>query len=268
MTEIEFLHEMVKAAGGNPDMLKDKLKSTYYECLINCLNNGGGGSGGGSTGGGNDKVIVGVFNGTKWEFSKTPAEIVALGESVLEYDFSIIVNGIKCYINGIKETTETSVTIEFISIANEKVSRYNLTFHAQNNSVGGGGLISPFPDLPQLPENENRLLVSVNGKIEHMPLNYGGHIPLVAADMNGTLFPAMTRTLAEIYADVFKKGNATVNLVVMQDMISETAANTYLVYHLARMENMSDTSNMRAIFSNGIDKDIEMNAAGNFFYID
>lgn len=51
MTEIEFLHEMVKAAGGNPDMLQDKLKSTYYECLINCLNNGGG-SGGGSTGGG------------------------------------------------------------------------------------------------------------------------------------------------------------------------------------------------------------------------
>lgn len=47
MTEIEFLHEMVKKAGGNPDMLKDKLKSTYYECLIDCMKNGGGGSGGG-----------------------------------------------------------------------------------------------------------------------------------------------------------------------------------------------------------------------------
>jgi hypothetical protein len=52
MTEIEFLHEMVKAAGGDPDMLKDKLKSTYYECLINCMKNGGGstGGGGGSSG--------------------------------------------------------------------------------------------------------------------------------------------------------------------------------------------------------------------------
>jgi hypothetical protein len=52
MTEIEFLHEMVKAAGGDPDMLKDKLKSTYYECLIDCMKNGGGGSGGGGGGSG------------------------------------------------------------------------------------------------------------------------------------------------------------------------------------------------------------------------
>ena len=209
-----------------------------------------------------------MHDGTKYVFSKTPAEIFALGASVLEYDFCVIANGIKCYANAIKEITDNNITIEFISLANEKISRYELTFHSQNNSVGGGGFISPFPDFPQLPEDEDRLLVSVNGEIQHRPLNYGGHIPLAAVEQNGALFPAITRTLAEIYADVFTKGNATVNLVVMQDMISETAANTYLVYHLARMENMSDASNMRAIFSNGIDKDIEMSAAGNFFYID
>ena len=85
MTEIEFLHEMVKAAGGNPDMLKDKLKSTYYECLINCMKNGGG-SGGGRTGGGNDKVIVGVKNGDNITFSLTGEEIYALGEQILNYE--------------------------------------------------------------------------------------------------------------------------------------------------------------------------------------
>lgn len=46
MTENEFMREMIKAAGGDPDKLPDRLKSTYYQCLIDCMNKGGGSGGG------------------------------------------------------------------------------------------------------------------------------------------------------------------------------------------------------------------------------
>lgn len=74
MTEIEFLHEMVKAAGGNPDMLKDKLKSTYYECLIDCMKNGGGGSGG-SGGGGSIYAEITMSDGTTDNTARLYADV-------------------------------------------------------------------------------------------------------------------------------------------------------------------------------------------------
>lgn len=50
MTENEYLKALITAAGGDPDKLPDNLKSTYYKCLIDCMNKGGGNSGGGSAG--------------------------------------------------------------------------------------------------------------------------------------------------------------------------------------------------------------------------
>lgn len=42
MTENEYMRALITAAGGDPDKLPDNLKSSYYKCLIDCLNNGGG----------------------------------------------------------------------------------------------------------------------------------------------------------------------------------------------------------------------------------
>lgn len=45
MTENEYLKAMITAAGGDPDKLPNNLKSSYYKCLIDCMNKGGGGGG-------------------------------------------------------------------------------------------------------------------------------------------------------------------------------------------------------------------------------
>lgn len=285
MTEIEFLHEMVKAAGGDPNMLKDKLKSTYYECIINCLNNGGG-SGSGSTGGGNDKVIVGEEVGETITFSKPASEIYELGSDLLkEYDLTLVITSTlyrACYTHG-KSTTADGRTwlnvifASFYNVSGDEIQYLTVKFY--KDGAIERGIVSSVR-LPNLPTPNNavvgtnsgdtvKLLASVNGNYTLINYDKTANNPtLVAVEQNGALFPVITGTLAEISADMFAKTNGSLNLIVMQDMISETAANTYLVYHLARMENMSDASNMRAIFSNGIDKNIEMNAAGNFFYID
>lgn len=77
MTEIEFLHEMVKAAGGDVNALNDRLKSTYYECLINCMKNGGGSSGG-----------SGEYTQPEWGFKETPM----LNETKVTYVYNSAVN--------------------------------------------------------------------------------------------------------------------------------------------------------------------------------
>lgn len=59
MTENEFMREMIKAAGGDPDKLPDRLKSTYYQCLIDCMNSGGGSGGSGGSGGNSSPLMIG-----------------------------------------------------------------------------------------------------------------------------------------------------------------------------------------------------------------
>lgn len=112
MTEIEFLHEMVKAAGGDVNKLKDKLKSTYYECLIDCMKNGGGGGGLPSGGEPHQMLVTDADGNTVWEdrthyHDVTNASFTCVSASGLEVDdegtigifdpFAVDVEGEKTY---------------------------------------------------------------------------------------------------------------------------------------------------------------------------
>ena len=94
-----------------------------------------------------------------------------------------------------------------------------------------------------------------------------GNPLLMAIDNGGTLTTVQTKPLIELVSSAIEMGNVHVNLAVMKDIVGGGIANAYNVYHLSKVDGVT-TASPYGVFVNGIDKNIKMDADGNFTYMD
>jgi hypothetical protein len=237
--------------------------------------NNGGGSGGGSTGGGKDKVIVGVKDGDNITFSKTAAEIVALGDELKNYDIILTENGEKFIFYKVykrKDNTSNYVDLVFLSINVEYIVEHYV--HVYESGIITHGYysreITPIPDQGDTQDLKVLIAYGEDGREWANISEFITNNPLLqAVDMDGALFAVQTNPLMTIVGAAIETSNVHVNLVVLKDIIDAEAniANTYNIYRLVKVDGVA-TGSPYGIFANGIDKNIKMDAEGNFSYME
>ena len=250
--------------------IKTAEKTDYFngseDKTIDLSNLGSGGSGGG-----NDKYIVGVKDGFNLTFSKTAAEIFALGYDVLNYDFIIIDDDTYRYsLTSILAKTDKSITLSFTSLSGHTSKRHIVEFNANNTFRYNGGTSTILHDLPTPKTNLNgSYLGVVNGQYDFItppePSTNADVPTLIAVDMGGSLMAMETANLAEIAQNML----ATMQLSLIPLAVAEDMNLSVIrIYHGSKIVNVNDPENIYAIFINGIDKAIKMDAEGNFSYVD
>lgn len=218
MTEIEFLHEMVKAAGGDPNMLKDKLKSTYYECLIDCMKSG-------------------EYTQPEWGYKEEPV----LNETKVTYEYNAAFNA--------------TVAILDVSLLNgefEDGEEYNVYYNrvkytcvCKDGMLGNGaiigaentgepfcvGIMSGVLLIAPIDQTEKEATVSVmHGVYKQIEENYLQYIP---------------------YVDLVKAGLPTVN---EENAVSIECDKNLQKEILKAYEHGAIRFNIKGYFSNGIFK--------------
>ncbi len=220
----------------------------------------------------NAKTIVITKNGNNYTYTKTPAEIYALGENVLNYDVTLIDvdNDRKFTATGIEALTADYITLDLISntVRNNEWLIYHgsAIFYKNSNSVILAWNAARVEDLPKPTKNRHILFSEDDGYLLY-PVSVLNNMLLQAVDMNRTLIAVQTKPLMELVNAALTSANAHVNLVVLKDVIDLNSgiADTYNIYRLIKVNGIA-SGEPHGFFTNDIDPAIVMDADGNFTY--
>ena len=221
-----------------------------------------------------DKFIVGVKDGTKITFSKTAAEIYDIGKDLLNYEV-VLIDDTKLYrATAILtySTAETSkfMTVGFVSYVDTDIHYYRISFYKTSNTISYSQPygVKRLYDIPN-PQgySKQKYLVINDGKYELSDGNRPDNPVLMAALSDGVLIKQGATALPTIAQNMMESYNVSLLLVVVE-LNSSMSYENVTIYQAVKICNVSDATNMYAIFANGIDKNIKMDAEGNFSYME
>lgn len=239
-----------------------------YAQILEKLNTGGG------SGEMNGKTIVGVKDGNNITFSKTATEIYELGYDALTYDIIFTENGIpykayrrRGYTPPSSTSSDRSLRLTFIAIGSDRLEYYDVTFHERGTITCTSGVKTTLLQNIPNPTQDRKYVVAEGLKYDLVDGPQPDNPLLTAILYQGVLIPQYTETLPTLLDNMMETENVTLNLAVIE-LDSSGNYETVSAYRIAKIYNASDANTVYAIFTNGIDRNIKMDASGNFFYIE
>lgn len=150
------------------------------------------------------------------------------------------------------------------------ITSRDLRFYTDGRIVEYAAIYKEIPNLP-LPssDSEMKLVITKDGyytyvnpsELELPKSSY----TLVAMASGGSLMAAWTYNLFEMMSSMM----STLNVVpVLLAVASDTNTTDVSLYTCSKVFNAKDPTNIYAIFTNGIETAIKMDAEGNFTYVD